>query len=151
MVGQVHKVAFVLRYERDIAMPALVSLYEAVGWTAYTAEPYRLKSAVSNSAFVVTAWADGQLVGLLRVVSDDVSVAYYQDLVVHPSARRRGLASQLLEACHARFHHVRRKVLVTYARDVDPRVLQSAGFRDTRRVRGEPVTAWLRYEDVDLD
>ncbi|MEM1416133.1 MAG: GNAT family N-acetyltransferase [Myxococcota bacterium] len=103
----------------DEAPPATVAaqLYGVVGWTAYDAT--RVARALRGSTFVSAAWAPrgaGEtLVGLARVISDDASVWFLQDLLVHPEHRRQGLARRLVERCRARFAHVGRAVLLTDA------------------------------------
>ncbi len=107
----------------------LISLYDAVEWTAYTREPCALSKAVASSDHVVTARSDGRLIGLIRSLSDDVSIVYIQDLLVHPRYQRRGIGKSLIDACLERYGHVRKVVLMT---DSDERVhsfYQAAGFR----------------------
>jgi len=65
----------------------LVDLYGAVGWTSYTADPAALARAVRNSPHVVTARDGGVLVGLARVLTDDVSIVYVQDVLGRTAAR----------------------------------------------------------------
>ena len=64
----------------------LMELYASVGWTSYTADPERLSQAVHHSHFVITARAGKDLVGLARCISDGVSIAYIQDILVSPRA-----------------------------------------------------------------
>ena len=54
-----------------------------------------LPTAIRNSTYVVTAWHADQLVGLARGLSDDVSIFYLQDILVHPDYQRTGIG----EAC----------------------------------------------------
>ena len=91
----------------------LLTLYTALGWGAYTADPGGLELAVANSTYVVTARRQGDLVGLARGLSDDVAVFYLQDILVRPGWQRRGIGRALLSDCLQRFQHVRTKVLLT--------------------------------------
>ncbi|MEO0324450.1 MAG: GNAT family N-acetyltransferase [Myxococcota bacterium] len=100
----------------DEAPPAAVAaeLYGVLGWTAYDAP--RLARALAGSTFVTAAFdAQETLVGLARVISDDASVWFLQDLLVHPQHRRKGLARRLVARCRERFAHVGRAVLLTDA------------------------------------
>ncbi|WP_371441116.1 GNAT family N-acetyltransferase, partial [Micrococcus sp. HMSC31B01] len=72
------------------------ALYDAVGWSASTADMDTLMGGLQGSATVVTAFDGGRLVGLARVVSDGHTIAYLQDILVHPVHQRRGIASELL-------------------------------------------------------
>lgn len=64
----------------------IVSLYERVGWRAYTKEPECLKQAFSRSLKIYGAYQEKKLAGLIRVVGDGVSVVFIQDLLVDPAA-----------------------------------------------------------------
>ena len=61
------------------------ALYDSVGWGAYTDDMDALIRGLENSAVVVTARSGGELVGLARIVSDRATIAYLQDILVHPS------------------------------------------------------------------
>jgi RimJ/RimL family protein N-acetyltransferase/GNAT superfamily N-acetyltransferase len=101
-------------------VPALgeaLALYGAVGWTAYTEDPQSLGRALTGSTRVVTAREGRRLRGLARVLSDGASIAYLQDVLVDPDARRRGLGRLLVREALAPFSHVRQHVLLT---DADP-------------------------------
>ena len=65
------------------ALPALLDLYESVGWTAYTAEPERLLRAVQNSRFRYFFRENGRLIGLLRAVGDGETILYVQDILIN--------------------------------------------------------------------
>ena len=53
-----------------------------------------------------------QLVGLVRVVGDGASIAYVQDLLVHPDWQRRGIGTRLLRDAMERFARVRQFLLL---------------------------------------
>lgn len=139
-----------LREGRDVPRDALRALYAAVGWTAYTEHPDALVRAVANSTWVLSAWQDERLLGLIRVMSDDVSILYVQDILVHPEAQRNGVGRRLMEAALARFAHVRQKVLIT---DDEPRqhaFYRVLGFTDTRTLERTPVRTFVCFEGVKL-
>ena len=53
-----------------------------------------------------------RLVGLVRVVGDGASIAYVQDLLVHPDWQRRGIGARLLRDALERFARVRQFLLL---------------------------------------
>lgn len=108
----------------DLPLGPLLTLYASVGWSAYTAEPDSLLRALANSTWVLSTWCDGDLVGLVRVVSDDVAIAWVQDVLVRPDHQRAGLGKILLARAEERFAHVRTFGLLT---DDEPR--QHAFYR----------------------
>lgn len=87
-----------LRTDSDIPLSSLLELCAAVGWAAYTREERSgdLAKAIANSSYVVSAWDEEVLVGLARVLSDDVSIFYLQDILVHPNYQRRGIGARLI-------------------------------------------------------
>jgi GNAT superfamily N-acetyltransferase len=90
----------------------VITLYESVGWTAYTEDPAVLVQAIRGSAFVVTCRsAAGELVGLARAISDDATICYVQDILVAPSFQGSGAGRTMLEAIQSQYGHVRQTVL----------------------------------------
>lgn len=129
----------------------LVTLYESVNWTAYTDDPDSLAAAVAASTFVVTARDDtGLLVGLARALSDDVSVFYLQDLLVHPDHQRQGIGRGLLDICLERFANVRQRVLLTDDEEHQHRLYRAAGYHNVADITSVPVNAFVSFKGVDL-
>lgn len=121
-----------IREGTDIRRAVLETLYASVGWSSYTSDPARLVRAVQNSSYVVTAWHDDALIGLARGVSDDVSIFYLQDILVHPEHQRRGVGRALLERCLERYAHVMQKVLLTDDKPAQLEFYASLGYKNTR-------------------
>ena len=104
----------------------LEELYRSVAWSTYLA-PGRLDACLNGSLWFEAAWgvsttlptssgsgaSEPELVGLIRVVGDDASIAYVQDLLVKPDHQRRGIATRLMRDAFKRFEHVRQFVLLT--------------------------------------
>lgn len=128
----------------------LVDLYQAVGRLIYAADPDALARAVDRSTYVVTArTAKGRLVGLARCLSDDVSLMYLQEVVVHPDHQRSHIGTVLVGACLERFDHVRQKVLLT---DDDPGqhdFYRSLGFRDVNDLKPITLHAFVSMPGID--
>ncbi|GMA31285.1 GNAT family N-acetyltransferase [Litorihabitans aurantiacus] len=122
----------------------LLTLYREVGWTAYTEAPETLVAAVAASHTVVLARAaDGRLVGLARTLSDDHTIAYLQDVLVHPDVRREGVGGALLDAVLERYRHVRQLVLLTDAEPGQRLFYESRGLREVRDV-DPPLRSFVR-------
>ena len=91
-----------------------VSLYDSVGWTAYTRDPDALWRAIAASHLVITARDDeATLIGLVRTISDGVTISYVQDLLVRPNHQRTGIGRALLDRVLHEYRDVRQLVLMT--------------------------------------
>ncbi|WP_246490676.1 GNAT family N-acetyltransferase [Brevibacterium oceani] len=126
------------------AQGALMALYDAVGWSAYTADPARLDRSIRASAHVVSAWDGESLVGLARVVSDFGTVVYVQDVLVDPEHQRRGIGAGLMQRVLEPFADVRQTVLLT---DADPALAAfyaSLGFSEASKAAGSSLRAFVR-------
>lgn len=77
----------------------IVDLYKAGGWWKDCYNKSRLKDLIKNSFvfMVVVEKRSGRAVGMGRLLSDGVSDAYIQDLVVLPTYRGQGIGKQLVK------------------------------------------------------
>lgn len=72
-------------------------VFDTTGWNEeYHLSPADLKRVFDASWFVAGAYADGQLVGIGRVVSDTILHAMVYDLIVIPERQGSGVGGQLL-------------------------------------------------------
>ena len=102
-----------LSYEKNIDADKLMNLYQNVGWSAYTEDLDLLKEAIQKSLDVVTAWKNGELVGLIRTIGDGLTILYIQDILVLKDYQNRGIGSRLLQEILEQYASVRQKVLLT--------------------------------------
>jgi ribosomal protein S18 acetylase RimI-like enzyme len=88
--------------------PALVDLYKAGGWWRKDHDPSHIPELVRSSYAFAVAVHDpsNRTIGMGRVISDGVSDAYIQDLVILPEYRGMGaggeIVSTLLRFCISR-------------------------------------------------
>lgn len=129
----------------DTDRAAILALYAGVGWTAYTADPDATWRAIQASPWAATAWDGDRLIGFARVLSDDVAIAWLQDVLVAPTDQRRGVGRALVEAALTRFAHVRTFALMT---DDEPRqhaFYASLGLADLRHAHGGRLHTFARW------
>jgi ribosomal protein S18 acetylase RimI-like enzyme len=131
-------------------MAPLLALYNSVGWVGYTAKPLELMAMVANSTFVQSCWEGERLVGLARVVSDDFSIMYLQDILVDSEYHRKGIGRGLVKRCLERFEHVRQKVLLTDDRPEQIAFYHSLGFHNTRDLVKTPLNAFIQIKGAKL-
>jgi ribosomal protein S18 acetylase RimI-like enzyme len=86
----------------------IVDLYRAGDWWNELMDKTRIPDLISGSFLFAVAFnpAFGRTVGMGRTISDGLSDAYLQDLIVLPEWRHRGvgrrIATTLLEGCRSR-------------------------------------------------
>ena len=136
--------------ERKFTDEEIQRLYDSVGWSAYTKDMTLLRKAIQGSTWVYTCRKESRLIALVRVISDDASIMYLQDVLVDPEFHRKGIGRRLLNACLQRFHHVRQKVLLTDDAPEQHRFYQAVGFSNMRELTKHSLNAYIRIEGVDL-
>lgn len=128
---------------KNISLTALKSLYDSVGWTSYTADMPSLKTALENSLDVIAAFDNQQLVGLIRVVGDGISIIYIQDLLIQPKYQNKGIGSQLVTLILEKYKNVRQKLLLTLDEPNTRSFYQKCGF--TSCDQGSLVAFYREY------
>lgn len=99
--------------DKQLNKESLKLLYEDVEWFAYTKDLDELADALAHSLYVLSVWDSGELIGLVRVVGDGLTIVYIQDILVLNSRQSQGIASELLRRVLERYCDVRQKVLLT--------------------------------------
>lgn len=128
---------------KNINLKQLINLYQSVGWTAYTEKPELLQQAVHNSLYVLGAFDHDQLIGLIRVVGDGLTIIYIQDLLVLPAYQNQGIGSTLINKVRKEFRHVRQQVLLTMEEPETRAFYEKNGF--TSCDQGELVAFYHEY------
>jgi len=100
--------------------------------------PEQLRSSFENSR-VVLAWANGEVIGTARALSDGVCNAYVVDVWTRSSFRRRGIARRMLELLLAQLpgQHV-----YLFTDDAQP-FYRAVGFQPQGTGMGQVVGDWL--------
>lgn len=124
--------------QKQFSKEQLAALYNDVGWFAYTQDLPQLQQAIEQSLYVVGAYKGEELVGLVRVVGDGLTIIYVQDILVKEAEQNQGIASHLLEDVLHTFASVRQKVLLTEEAPDVRHFYEKHGF--TSCDQGETVT-----------
>ncbi len=93
------KAGVVVRFVKDWPAQEIIKLYESAGWWDGS-KPSSVRKIILGS-FVYAVAVDeetGKAVGMGRAMSDGVSDAYIQDIVVLPEYRRREVGKKLIVA-----------------------------------------------------
>ncbi|MBQ2744153.1 MAG: GNAT family N-acetyltransferase [Lachnospiraceae bacterium] len=81
--------------ENCLDLDTYLKLRASVGWKVLSEE--QAIRALKNSIYTVTAYIDGKVVGMGRMVGDGAVICYIQDLVVHPSYQKLGVGEALMK------------------------------------------------------
>jgi predicted GNAT family acetyltransferase len=130
----------------DFDLDEVLELYRAVQWTAYTDNPLVLQAALAGSSRTVVARVDGHLVGLARVISDGATIAYLQDVLVHPDHRRAGIGGALVDTALAPYATVRQKVLLTDDGAAQRAFYEALGYREVSEHPKGSLRAFVRFD-----
>ncbi|WP_336821148.1 GNAT family N-acetyltransferase [Bacillus thuringiensis] len=98
---------------KNINSEQLEKLYNDVEWYAYTQDLEVLQQAIEQSLEVVSAWEGEELIGLIRIVGDGLTIIYIQDILVLNAYQNQGIATQLIQQVLNKYKNVRQKVLLT--------------------------------------
>lgn len=126
------------------AADEIVALYRSVGWTAYTADPDRLAAAVRASYSVLAARDDtGALIGMLRTLSDGLTIVYVQDILVSPGHRRSGVGGALLDHLIGQTADIRQTVLLTDDEPAQRAFYESRGLVESHDIGPHPLRSFV--------
>jgi len=87
-----------IKIVKNWAVDDIVELYKAGGWWKEHYDKNSILSLIKGSfAFAVAVdKTNGKTVGMGRVLSDSVSDAYLQDIVILPEYRKKGIGKKLI-------------------------------------------------------
>ena len=83
----------VYRYNEAVSAKALSDLRESVGWNRMEDE---YNNPLMTSYYHIAVYEDDKMVGYIDSVSNGVTDAYIQDLMVHPDYQGKGLGTELM-------------------------------------------------------
>ena len=85
-----------IKFSEDrLSVADYLGLREAVGWKKLTERQAEL--ALENCIYCISAYDEGRLIGMGRIVGDGAVICYIQDLIVLPEYHGRGVGSALIK------------------------------------------------------
>ena len=99
-------------FESVLTIHEIKALYGAVGWDHYLDDPAVTARGIAHSTLLTARDEDGNLVGLIRGVSDMHTIVLIQDLVVHPDYQHQGIGRELLTRFDEYFKQVTRIIII---------------------------------------
>lgn len=83
------------KFVKKFTEEQLERLFRSVDWVSANYAD-RLLKAMKNSDTVVSAWIDGELIGLVNALDDGALTAYIHYLLVDPRYQGNGIASEMI-------------------------------------------------------
>ncbi|HGF7748957.1 TPA: GNAT family N-acetyltransferase [Enterococcus faecium] len=80
----------------SLMIDEISELYKSVGWTHYTKDTARLEKAFEQSESLIKRNGEGKIIGVVRWITDCATIAFIQDILIHPRYQRRGIGKALL-------------------------------------------------------
>jgi len=81
------------KYNEPVSAKALSDLREAVGWNRMEKE---YENPLMTSYYHIAVYEKEELIGYIDSVSNGVTDAYIQDLMVHPDYQGKGVGTELM-------------------------------------------------------
>lgn len=80
----------------DLTPASIATLYRRAPLVRPVKDLDELWTMYENSSLVLSAWLEGRLVGIARVLTDGVLFSYLCDLAVEPDVQRVGIGKSLI-------------------------------------------------------
>ena len=118
--------SFIISSKKIPTKKELFGLYNANKWSsAFRLDD--LHQALINSDSLVTAYLDGQLVGLANAISDKCLVVYFPHLLIHPDYHKMGVGSRIMDVILEKYKGFHQQMIVSDDSAVD--FYKKSGFR----------------------
>ena len=134
----------------EVPFEDIVDVYKSVNWTAYTNDIESLVTAFKNSTLVLIAIQENNVVGVLRSISDGVSIHYLQDILVKPDYQRKGIARSLINEALRRFNNVRTHMILTDDEEKQLKFYESLGYKNTKSLSEIPLNTFVKMKGIEL-
>lgn len=83
----------IYEYNQTVSVKALSDLRESVGWNRMENE---YNNPLMTSYYHIAVYDKDKLVGYIDCLSNGVTDAYIQDLMIHPNYQRQGIGTDLM-------------------------------------------------------
>ena len=80
----------------SLMIDEISELYKSVGWMNYTKDTARLARAFEQSESLIKRNGEGKIIGIVRWITDFATIAFIQDILIHPRYQRQGIGKVLL-------------------------------------------------------
>ena len=90
---------------KNFSPAQIFNVFKSVGWANNISED-NLHLAIMQSSHVVTAWHNGEIVGLIRSMDDNIWSANIDCLIVNPKYQKMGIGKALVNLLLDELKHI---------------------------------------------
>lgn len=105
------------KFVKKFTEKQLEQLFRSVDWVSANYAD-RLVKAMENSDTVVSAWSDGELIGLINALDDGALTAYVHYLLVDPRYQGNGIASEMIGMLKEKYKDYLYLILIAEKKEV---------------------------------
>ena len=131
-----------LKQITNININDILNLYIDADWKNYINNIDMLTNAYNNSLYILGAYDNNKLVGIIRVVGDGYSIIYIQDIIVLNKYQRKGIGTKLIQNVLEKYKNVYQKVLLTDNQPKTVNFYKSLGFYKSLDLN---CTSFIKY------
>ena len=130
-----------IRETKEIPQDQLLEIYKLNKWSS-AEKPELLYKALTNSDTLISAWANGKMVGIANAISDGYLVVYYPHMLVHPDYQGKGIGSKMMQAMQAKYGNYHQQMLTADGKAIE--FYKKCGFERA----GKTESMWI-YKGSD--
>jgi GNAT superfamily N-acetyltransferase len=120
-------IMIIYRTDRNFNEEQLRELFQSVNWLSANYAD-RLVTAMKNSACVISAWDEDQLIGLVNALDDGALTAYVHYLLVRPEYHKQGIGKELIQQVKNKYEGYLYLLVLAEHKEVIP-FYQKLGFQ----------------------
>jgi N-acetylglutamate synthase-like GNAT family acetyltransferase len=117
---------------KKISPEKLYNLYDSISWTKRVKDKKKhgllISKAYNISSTVFSAWDKSELVGVVRVVTDNLTHALIFGLAINPKYENKGIATELVKKCIKKYSKIQ---ISLEAEKSSYKLFKNLGFKDS--------------------
>ena len=125
-----------IKTTRQIPRDQLLEIYKLHKWSS-AEKPELLYKALTNSDTLISAWANGKMVGIANAISDGYLVVYYPHMLVHPYYQGKGIGRMMMTAMQAKYGKYHQQILAADGKAIE--FYKKCGFEKA----GKTESMWI--------
>lgn len=131
------EITFTFKDNPELTETEVLSLYSAVGQQNEVQQIKKLMQGIDRS-YVLAAYHEKKLVGLLRAVTDDATIFFIQEMVIHPEYEHDNLDERFMAQVIQTFENIEQMMVAANLDDSTKQFYEQCGFKsfEDMNIRG---------------